>query len=449
VQIRLILILFISILAGQAKALGPHEVLLLVNEESKDSIEIANEYAKLRSIPETNVVRLHLPVETALTSITREDFTSLIWEPATKAMQSRGIEDHILVWVYSTAFPTAVNFEPQLSIQGLTFLRNRLPDPDKTMKGRYISPFFCGPDGPDGNPFSSQSFDVCRGWMGDDMPVPSMMLGCVGERGNTSDTVQKCLRKGAGSDGTRPAGTVFFVTSDDIRSQCRAWQYPRAVRDLKALDVNAVITNSFPDGGQKIIGLLCGQMNVNPEEGENIFLPGSMAEHLTSAAGIFPSSDQTKLSAWIKAGATASAGTVTEPYCLWTKFPAARFYVHYALGCTMIESYFQSIRCPLQILLVGDPLASPWAPKGDVLLTGLEKDTVSGSVKVSAEVRSPQKQAYRKFMFLVDGRVSGHDRILQLDASTLTKGSHTVRAVAYSTGVLRSQLFCEKKIIVR
>jgi len=448
-RILLTVFLIIPMLAQQVFALGPHEVLLLVNEESKDSVEIADEYAKLRSIPAVNIVRLRLPVETALTSITRKDFTRLIWEPVTSEIAKRGIDDHILAWVYSVDFPSAVNFDPQLSIQGLTFLRNRLPDSDATMKGRYISPLFCGPDNPDGGAFSSQSFDVYRAWMGKDMPVPSMVLGCMGERGNTRDIVLKCLRRGATSDGTMPTGTVYFVTGEDVRAVCRAWQYPRAVKDLRTLGVRGVISSKLPSGDQRILGVMCGMVEVKPEEGWNAFLPGSMAEHLTSAAGIFASANQTKLSAWIKAGATASAGAVTEPYCLWTKFPSARFYVHYAKGCTVMESFYQSIRCPLQLLLAGDPLASPWAPKGDVELAGLEKETISGVVKLTAGVHSAQKSSYRKFMFLVDGRVVGNESVLLLDAAALGKGAHTVRAVAYSTGSLRHQLFGEKRIIVR
>ena len=87
--------------AGYLYALGPHEVLLLVNEKSSDSCEIASEYARIRDIPETNIVRLNLPGSNAVPPlmISPDDFAKFIWAPAKKAVKDRGIDDHILVWV--------------------------------------------------------------------------------------------------------------------------------------------------------------------------------------------------------------------------------------------------------------------------------------------------------------------------------------------------------------
>ncbi|MDD4871721.1 MAG: TIGR03790 family protein [Kiritimatiellae bacterium] len=448
---RLIIIIFFAVFAGSAYALGPHEVLVLVNEKSADSIEIAKEYVRLRNIPEKNVIRLNLPGTNSVPSlvVTSEDFTNFIWNPALKEMAIRGIDNHILAWIYSVDFPTTINFNPAFSIQGLTFLRNKLPDSDSVKKGTYISPLFAGPDNPAANAFSSQTFDVLKEWLDSDMPLPSMMLGYTGEGGNTKNTILQRIQTGVMADGITPEGNVYFITGADVRAKCREWQYPKVVKELRNLNVMAFITNSFPVGGQKIIGLMCGSAVVNPMQGENIYLPGSMADHLTSAAAIFGGSDQTKLTAWIEAGATASAGTVTEPFSIWTKFPCARFFTHYAVGCTMIESFYQSIRCPLQILLVGDPLVKPWAPKGEVVLTGLEKETFSGVVKVRAEVQGEQRNSYRKFMFLLDGKVVGHDKILELNTAGLSEGEHMVMAVAYKTGFVRNQVLGEKKIIIR
>ena len=57
------------------------------------------------------------------------------------------------------------------------------------------------------------------------MPLPSMMLGYTGERGNTLKEVTDCLKKGSRSDSTSPTGTVYFAVNDDIRSTCREWQF--------------------------------------------------------------------------------------------------------------------------------------------------------------------------------------------------------------------------------
>jgi hypothetical protein len=204
-----------------------------------------------------------------------------------------------------------------------------------------------------------------------------------------------------------------------------------------------VTTEYFPAARKDVLGVMMGARQVRPDE-VLAYLPGAMAEHFTSAAAIFHSADQTKLSAWIAAGATASAGTVTEPYAIWTKFPHARFFVHYAAGCTMLESFFQAIRCPLQILLVGDPLAQPWAPADGLALAGVPAGGTAGRFTVEARVDPAARRHYGRFLFLLDGRPVGREPRLELDAARLTEGAHTVRAVASRSGLVRTQVFAEQ-----
>ena len=275
-----------------------------------------------------------------------------------------------------------------------------------------------------------------------------MMLGHTGKNGTSVDTIIKCLEAGLRSDGTVPTGTVYFVTTDDtIRSRCREWQYPKAMRQLASMGVRAVVTDKFPANATDVIGLMTGAENVNPAQG-NTYVPGCMAEHLTSAAGVFDSDGQTKLSAWIAAGATASAGAVTEPFANWTKFPSAHFFVHYASGCTMIESFYQSIRCPLQLVIVGDPLAQPWAPMATMKISGIPRGTASGTLKLKAEVKSLPGEYYSKCFYFLDGVFVGKGWDLSLDTTKIQDGVHTLRAVAYRGGTVRCQAFADARIEV-
>lgn len=454
-------LLFLA-LPGLALALGSHEVLVLVNDASSNSIEIAAEFVKLRQVPEINVVRLNLPAYAgaAALDISPEDFTRAIWTPALRAVKERGIEDHILAWVYSVDFPTTVRTVPTMSLQGITFLRNIPTTSARVEKGTYASPLFAGPNpivqGSENYP--SSTFDQFAEWLRDDMPLPSMMLGYTGARGNTKETVIRCLRSGSASDGTWPTGTVFFVTSDDVRSTCRQWQFAPVQRDLVRMGIRAEVTRTFPAGRKDIIGIMMGAADVNPGA-DNRYLPGSMAEHLTSAAGEFQSGAQTKISAWIGAGTAGAAGTVVEPMSAWPKFPSARFFVHYGNGCSMMESFFQSIRCPLQILVLGDPLARPWAPTNVVLrVEGLESGAagdasrefiVNGMLKLRAEARSELGGRYPRFLYLLDGKIVGRGAELALDTSTIKDGPHTLRVVGYSAGLVRNQVFVEKIVTVR
>jgi len=446
--VRLLLTIFISFcLLVSAKALGPHEVLVLANEASLRSVAVAKEFCRLRSVPPVNLVRLRLPaaVTNAPYSISPEDFTTMIWRPAIKAMRDRGLDDQILAWVYSVDFPVSVKTSPPVSIQGITFMRNRVPEAEKIRGGTYLSPLFSGPSNPGSTGYCSQTFDSFKEWLGPDMPLPSFMLGFAGVRGNSIVEIVACLERGAACDGTRPTGTVYFVVDGDVRSRCREWQYPAAVKELTALGCHAVITPVLPARCRDVLGLMAGMAEVKPES-VGVFLPGAMAEHLTSASAVFDSPNQTKLTAWIRAGVTASCGAVTEPYALWMKFPHARFYVHYASGCTLIESFFQAVRCPLQILAVGDPLANPWAPRDRLLLKGLGETSREGVLQLRAEPASDALRYYRRFCFLLDGKKIADGPSLVLDTRKLAPGVHTVRAVAATVGLVRNQIFTEETL---
>ncbi|MDI6774823.1 MAG: hypothetical protein QME60_05435 [Verrucomicrobiota bacterium] len=443
-----------------ALALGPHELLLLANGSSPNSVAVAGEFARLRQVPDINIVQLTVPLPPAgqPAEIAPDDFTRLIWAPACRAIRERGIEDRILAWVYSTDFPVVVKTLPPLSIQGLTFLRNRAPAPDAIRKAEVVSPLFAGPSWPGGDFFTPQTLDAAKDWLGADMPMPSMMLGYTGVRGNRKETVLRRLRQGQASDGTAPRGTVYFVLNEDIRSKCRDWQFAAARQELLALGVRAEVTNAFPAEKPDAMGIMMGTA-VLPASLGNGLCPGSMAEHLTSAAAVFHSSDQSRLTAWIEAGATASAGTVTEPYAVWEKFPAARFYAHYAAGCSMIESFFQSVKSPVQILLVGDPLAAPWAPAGELVILSADRARDGEPLRISVDLWGGPASVFGRIVVLLDGNgvedramvVSGRGGApVTLDARPrrLTAGAHTLRVVAYRTGWMRRQAFAERSIEV-
>ena len=432
-------------------ALGPHEVLVLVNANSPASGRVAREFASLHQVPEVNLVSLNVARGKAKVplAMSPQQFTEEIWQPALRAVRERGIGDHILAWAYSVDFPVRVDTDPPVSILGLTFARNRLPDAKSVGEGTYLSALFAGPSGLGGVEFGAQSLDAQKEWLGDDTPLPSMALGYIGDRGNTLDEVIGALRRGAASGTTPPSGTVYFVSTPDIRSKCRQWQFDGARGQLTMAGVPAVITNAFPSGRQDIIGIMLGAETVDPAQGRCRYLPGAVADNLTSFGAAFDAPDQTKVSAWIAAGASAAAGAVTEPLAAWPKFPSARLFVYWASGCALIESYYQSIRCPFQLLIVGDPLASPWGVRDSLAIEGLSRGAIRGPVTVSARIASGR--FYPRCVWLLDGRViqrgSGEEP-LELDAGRLEPGRHALRIVAYTSGTLRHQSFAEQAFTV-
>lgn len=435
------LIAVCTLLAGfmTHAGLAPHEVLVLVNKNSPRSMEVANHFVRIRQIPPRNVVYLDLPgrVLAPRAEMSPSDFTRHIWEPAQAVLAERELSGHILAWIYSVDFPVRITGDPNLSLMGPTFLRNEWPaDRDLAYRGQYGSPLYTGPDEPDGPMRPGGSLIRYKEALGERMPIPSMMLGFCGARGTDTDTVIRTLQYGQLSDRTTPRGTVYWLTHDDIRTRIREWQFPIARGELEAKPVRSVIKAGPAEQFSDIIGLQTGVENVDAARAGR-HLPGSMAEHLTSHAAEFHLPIQTKLTDWIRAGATASAGTVTEPYAIWTKFPHARFFSHYANGHTMLESFYMSLRSPLQTLLVGEPLARPWAPPLSLTLIALEEGPFSGEASFVAALMPGAPPGRVEYQLLLNGMKagrSGDGGSFSFDTRQLPDGWHELRAVAYIRG---------------
>lgn len=448
----------------------PHEVLLLVNRQSQPSMHVANSFAAARQIPERNMVYLDIPDKDfgIRATITPEQFTRLIWEPANAMAKERGIDQQILAWVYSVDFPirikTDANDRKQMSVGGLTFMRNRMPGLSLVEKGTFHSKLFAGPNEQLKLYLPALSLGMHRNGLGedvqmppdvaylqkglqDDMPLPNMMLGYVGQNGNDVETVLETIQRGVTSDHRGLRRGIYFVVSEDVRSKCRQWQYEPAVNELKTRGITATVTTNFPVGVDNVMGLLMGAEKVDPAQ-IGSFAPGAMAEHLTSWSAEFQR-PQTKVTEWLKAGATASVGSVVEPYSNHNKFPSARFYVHYASGCTMLESLYQSIACPLQTLMLGDPMARPYAIPLAVRLIGA--DRLENKFTYVAQARCQLPNVAFRYSFLLDGReiqtVSSNNSY-QVRAEDLSDGYHELRAVARLNNKVEFSASVDKGILI-
>ena len=400
-------------------------------------MEIANHYAHERNIPRQNLVYLDVP-EAALqpaATVTLAEFMKHIYEPAASVMTARGLDTHVLAWVYAPDFPTRIAGDPPISLQGATFVRGVLPSADEIRKGRYASILFAGPDSPDHPGSVSRSLDRYAEHYGKALPLPSMLLGVAGARGMEPAAILEHLKRARSADAAGWNGTVYFRVNDSIRSTCRAWQYPGAAAELRALGVPTVISSNVPPAELPLAGLFMGVAWVEPKEMGRL-LPGSVGDHLTSGAGNLDLFDQTKLTVWLQAGAAAAGGAVIEPYAVWTKFPHGRFFAHYASGCSILESYCQSIRCPLQILLVGDPLVAPAAKRLALAIRAEPDKNDTSRVRFHFNLSGAPARQPPVFDCYLDG--NRHSKTakaeLELDVSGLADGYHELRVVAVLPG---------------
>ena len=422
--------------------LAPHELLVIANRNEPTSVRIARAYMQVRQIPRQNLVMLDLSpdVDGHYISLDRGAFTEQIWTPAQSTVTQRRL-DHILAWVFSTHIPFRVDHELSVSVQGLVFLRNVLPAANAITRAEYSSPLFVGPANPNDIVLPPRSLQVAAASLRAEVPIPSMSLGYIGPRGNTEEEILGMIERSVRADASAPSGTVFFVTGEDVRARIREWQYQPVRAQLLRMGVGAVITNAVPTHAGAVLGVMMGARDPNPDQ-IGTFVPGAVGEHLTSYGATFDQTSQTKITRWISAGVSGTAGTVTEPYAVWPKFPHARFYVHYRSGYSLLESFYLSLRTPLQSFLIGDPLVAPWAPAARLRITGVrENEVVRDARDIDLQITAPMGMHYGRFVYMINGLVVGEGPSFRLDPASIPPGLHELRAVAYRAGLVSSPIF--------
>ena len=154
-------------------------------------------------------------------------------------------------------------------------------------------------------------------------------------------------------------------SKDGARTGPRAWAFPAAAQALQKAGVTAkVLDGDLPPKGADVVGATLGVARFDWDASGATMLPGAWCDHLTSFGGYFYQiSDQTPLTAFLKAGASGSGGAVEEPLNLAYKFPSAFVHLHRVRGLSLVEAVYRSLSSPYQYLVVGDPLSRPWTVK--------------------------------------------------------------------------------------
>ena len=270
----------------------------------------------------------------------------------------------------------------------------------------------------------------------------STMLAVTSGRGTSVQEALNQLRVSVKSDGTRPAGTIYYLVNGDVRSKTRRWAFPSAVDQLKKLGVNAeIVQGVLPKGKPDVMGAMVGIADFDWQASGSTILPGAICEHLTSCGGeLAQYRSQTACSVFLKFGAAGTSGAVQEPYALQQKFPSPFMHVHYARGCSLAESFFQSVSGPYQLIVVGDPLCAPWLRAPSVTLEGIMPNAI---VKGTATLRPSAAQGdVGSFELYVDGL--WHSTVkpgnaMPLNSADFADGFHRLSLVGISSDRIESQ----------
>lgn len=476
---------------------GPEFVLLVVNANDAGSKTIANYYVESRRIPANNVLYLDWKLGDSYMQV--DNFRNDLLAPIMKFLEKRKLAPQIDCIVYSSGFPYGVKFNsdvpqqlanspaykfPTGSISGMTYLYGSVLSKDvskyggmayqsnrymrlreKTNKGVFELPQLrdgqldqreghkpISAEGIDDTSVGSHGFRNWYGWgskgelleAGGNTYVLSAMLGVANSHANTVHEIVRYLRESPLADGTFPKGTIYFMNNTaDIRSSTRRPGFDMAVNQLRQLGVRAQIEQGIlPEKRNDVQGLLTGAANIDWRRSGSIIERGAICENLTSFGAMFlPNIDQTPCTEFLKYGAAGTSGTVDEPYAQQGKFPHAMIQVHYARGCNLVESYYQSVSMPYQLLILGDPLCRPWANIPEIKVEGMA-DQLKGVVTLKPSATLPRGGDCDRFELIVDGqRLAGCPAggTLVFDSAKWSDGYHEIRVVGFERSPIETQ----------
>jgi hypothetical protein len=477
------LLMAAALAAGPARAGGgPENLFLVVNPASADSLTVANAFMTARKVPPINVFML--PWQDGDETVTIARFRNEILVPIMKAIDSRRLASQIDYVVYSCDFPWRIDYAAELppelakmkeygfpsgSLTGMTMLYSAVLSGGPAWLDLESNDYFRPPDA-DGIPPTTLGFRSWYGWsergdlleVGGNRYLLSVMLGVTAGRGNSVPEVVRYLQSAAAADGSPPQGTFYFMRNSDVRIKARKGPVRATVDALEKLGRKAEIeSGTIPDGKQDVAGLMMGSPDFNWAASKSGLLPGAICDNLTSFGGVFTiGAGQTPISEFLRAGAAGASGTVIEPYVLiptnplspsafQAKFPHPALQLHYARGASLGEAFYQSVRSPHQLLVVGDPLCQPWAAIPEVEVVNAADSrllepgaALSGTVSLEPRSSMPEGRQADRFELFVDGmRVAqcGLGERLPLDTSALADGHHELRVVAIDASPLETQ----------
>jgi uncharacterized protein (TIGR03790 family) len=337
--IALLLILMLAPLSAHAQGriqlprtgLTPEELAVIVNDSDPLSRQIGDYYQKVRGIPSENMIHLRFPAGRDVLS--RDEFQQLTAEI------DHAVPAHVQAYAVAWTSPYRVDCMSFTSALAFGFDERYC---SSTCGPTQSSPYF---NSPSQHPASDHKLR------------PSMMLAGV-----DFQHVKSLIDRGVAADHSFPSGRAYLVVTADKARSVRAVNFELAAKELNRVFPVEIIETEAIANRRDILFYFTGQVHV-PQLDTLAFLPGALADHLTSTGGQLTGLDQMSSLRWLEAGATASYGTVVEPCNHLQKFPfpgIAMF--HYALGATAIEAYWKSVAWPGEGVFVGEPLSQPFGP---------------------------------------------------------------------------------------
>jgi uncharacterized protein (TIGR03790 family) len=362
--------------AGTVWAAGSGlNVIVVVNQNSTNSVQLGNDYCEQRGVPPQNLLRMTGWTGGSI-NWSPGDFQTYLLNPLLAMVASRGLTNQSHFVLLSMDIPYRVT-----DGTGQNSTTSALFYGFKTNTAPVAGIASCSlPDN------SSNSYAYSELPFSQAMPNTAttnsflaMMLTDTNLAG-----AESILNRGVAADNTYPTQTVYLAKTSDSARNVRFVEFDNSVFENQVVGNYAVTrTDTDSTAFTNLFGLMTGLADFSLDT--NAFVSGALGDSLTSFGGcILEDSGQTTALAFLDAGASGSYGTVVEPCNYTQKFPDPMDYFYQTRGFSVAEAYYQSVLNPFEGLLVGEPLAVPFARPGSADWSSLTNGTVlSGQTTLS------------------------------------------------------------------
>jgi uncharacterized protein (TIGR03790 family) len=362
--------------------------VVVANQNSSNSCELANYFCKRRNVPPENV--LHINWLGGNTSWSGLDFETNLLNPLLNMLVERQLTNQVDYVVLSMDIPfqTITNGNINSTTSALFYGLKTDGGTDLGVTNSYAT--------------SEAVFRLAKPASAPGFSFLTTMI--------TADSLaqaKQLVDQGVVSDASSPVQPVVLAKTTDLKRNFRHLFFDNAIYNVKVLGASSILrTNSNSPLGQT--GLLGYETGLDQYSlSSAAFVPGALADSTTSFGGIiFGPNSQTDLLAFIDAGAAGSYGTVAEPLTNPDKFPDPQVYFYQARGFSLAESYYQSVNAPYLGLIVGEPLASPFARSGfGQWGAGFSNAVLSGTAMLSVSFSAADaSRPLQQVDLFVDGR---------------------------------------------
>jgi len=372
------LVLF-AVLSSQVFAGGSGlNVVVVVNQNSTNSLQLGNYYCEKRGVPPQNLLRINWPGGKVTWS--RTDFENVLRTPLNAMLTSRGLSNQIEYVVLSMDIPYRVGDGGGIATLGTNSTTSALFygfKPDGCIVGCPAGFSSCTlPSG------AANAYAGSEGIFRQTPPTSAASNSWLAMMLTSSNLIQAkvLVDRGVASDFSQPTQTNWLVKTTDADRNIRYLTFDDAMFDCRvqgAARVQRAWANSLQPLGVQLGAQFALYAFYTLPSTPTLFSPGGLADSLTSFGGnIFDPFGHIHALDYLIAGATASYGTLVEPCAYLEKFPSPRNYLYQARGFTAAECYYQSLTNPYQGILVGEPLAAPFAKPGTGAWQGLPAGAV-------------------------------------------------------------------------